>query len=99
VSAGNGTGSKIHSKPGLLWWLRQMVCTGMAIFFTGFGTCLLIGAYRLGNPFSFIMTFFGASLMIMISAVMVLGFIIRMRQAVSGGRGVDSPETENADRP
>ena len=43
---------------------------------------MLVGAYRLKDPYSFIMTFFGASLMILISLVMVLGFVLRMRRAI-----------------
>lgn len=78
-----------QATPGLLWWLRQIVFTGIAAFFTAFGTCQLYNAYRLGDPFSFIMSFFGSSLMIMISVVMVLGFIIRMRQAMRPGQQRD----------
>lgn len=55
-----------------------MLFTGMACFFVFFGVSLLVGSYGLGDPFSFIMTFFAASLIILISAVMVLGFVLRM---------------------
>jgi hypothetical protein len=64
--------------PGLRWWLKQSLLTGIACFFVYFGISLLVGAYRLQNPFSFIMAFFGASLMILISAVMVMCFVVRM---------------------
>ena len=79
-------------KRGLYWWSRQVVFAVTALFFTGFGICQLIGAYRLGDPFSFIMAFFGASLMIMISMVMLLGFIVRMCRATQTGRGIDSSD-------
>ena len=69
-------------KQGPLWWLAQLLLTGLACFFLYFGISLLIASYRLPDPFSFIMTFFGASLMILISAVMAMGFIIRMRRAL-----------------
>jgi hypothetical protein len=69
-------------KPGPLWWLAQLMFTGLACFFLYFGISLLIASYQLPNPFSFIMTFFGACLMILISAVMAMGFIMRMRRAL-----------------
>ena len=47
-------------------------------FFLLFGVYLLIAAYHLENPYSFIMTFFASNLVILISAVLVLGFILRM---------------------
>ena len=91
MSAGMETDASTRPRPGLPWWLRQILFTGVAVFFAWFGTCLLIGAYRLGDPFSFIMTFFGACLMIMISAVMAMGFIVRMRQAVRSDLSVEPP--------
>jgi hypothetical protein len=79
-------------KPGLLWWFKQILLTGFAIFFVYFGICLLLGAYQLNDPFSFIMTFFGASLMTLISVVMVLGFVLRMIGMIRPGRSVDAQE-------
>lgn len=73
------------ASPGPLWWLKQMLLTGVACFFVYFGISMLVGAYRLKDPYSFIMTFFGASLMILISIVMAMGFLaqmVRMRRAV-----------------
>lgn len=59
-----------------------MLLTGIAGFFVCFGITVLVASYDLGDPFSFIMTFFAASLMILISLVMVLGFVLRMRRAL-----------------
>jgi hypothetical protein len=50
----------------------------MGFFFLLFGIHLLIAAYRLNNPFWFIMTFFASNLIILISAALLVGFIIRM---------------------
>jgi hypothetical protein len=69
-------------KPGPRWWCAQLLLTGVACFFLYFGISLLIASYRLPDPFSFIMTFFGACLMILISAVIAMGFIMRMRRAL-----------------
>ena len=80
-------------RPGLGWWLGQVLLTGVAVFFVWFGVAVLVAAYGLGDPFSFIMTFFAASLMILISLVMVLAFVLRMRRALRAGydpRGEDA---------
>lgn len=60
-----------------LWWIGQILLTGISCFFVFFGSSLLIAAYQLKDPFSFIMTFFAANLIILISAVMVVGFVMR----------------------
>lgn len=67
--------------PGAAWWLIQLTLTAVACFFVWFGIALLVAAYGLNDPYSFIMTFFAACLIILISAVMVLGFVMRMRRA------------------
>ncbi|MGD2126072.1 MAG: hypothetical protein PVG99_08340 [Desulfobacteraceae bacterium] len=59
-------------------WIWQIVLTLMGFFFLLFGIHLLIAAYRLNNPFWFIMTFFASNLIILISAALLVGFIIRM---------------------
>lgn len=76
------------------WWALQLVLTIISIFFAVFGIDLLIGSYSLDNPFSFIMTFFAASFMILISLALMTSFIIRMVRvyrylAVSPGEGKD----------
>lgn len=81
------------TETGPWWWLRQCLFTLLAVFFTGFGVFQLVAAYRLDNPFAFIMAFFGASLMILISLVMTLGFLVRMRRVLRGDREADSPDT------
>lgn len=75
------TKGRMVSKPGGLWWCGHLLLTATACFFVFFGISLLMAAYRLTDPFSFIMTFFAASLIILISAVMVLGFIVRMSRS------------------
>lgn len=72
--------------PGMWWWLRQLLLTSIACFFVYFGISLLVASYGLGNPFSFIMTFFAASLMILISLVLAMGFVIRMRRVLQTDR-------------
>jgi nitrogen fixation/metabolism regulation signal transduction histidine kinase len=74
------------ARAGLWWWLRQLLLTGIASFFVCFGISVLISAYRLNDPFSFIMTFFAANLMILISLVMVIGFVLRMWRVIQSAR-------------
>ena len=79
-----------HEK-GFVWWIRQAVLTIIAGFFVWFGVAVMIGAYGLGDPFSFIMTFFAASLIIMISLVMALAFILRMRRELKTAPSSEDP--------
>jgi putative effector of murein hydrolase LrgA (UPF0299 family) len=62
----------------MFWWIRQVILTLVGCFFLGFGIQLLISAYRLENPFWFVMTFFASNLIILISAALLVGFIVRM---------------------
>lgn len=77
------------------WWFRQVILTGIGCFFVCFGISLLAASYGLGNPFSFIMTFFAASLIILISAVMVLGFVLRIRRVMQAGRSLQTREADD----
>ena len=60
------------------WWIIQTVLSAVSIFFFIFGIDLMISAYSLKDPFSFIMTFFSASFIILISLTLFLSFIIKM---------------------
>ena len=61
-----------------LWWPAQALCLLISVFFFVFGIDLIRGAYGLNDPFSFIMTFFAASFIILISLTLSLVFIIKM---------------------
>ncbi len=60
------------------WWFIQVLMILLSIFFTIFGIDLLIGAYSINNPFTFIMLFFSSSFIILISLTLFTGFIIKM---------------------
>lgn len=62
----------------ILWWAAQFMLVLTAAFFLIFGISLFLAAYKLEDPFSFIMTVFGSNLMILISAVLLIGFVLRM---------------------
>ena len=62
----------------VFWWLRQVILVLAGCFFLTFGIHVLIAAYQLKDPYSFIMAFFASNLIILISATLILGFILRM---------------------
>ncbi len=55
-----------------------MVLIIFAVFFMILGIQVLIFAYRLNDPFDFILSFFASNLMILISLVLAAGFVYRM---------------------
>jgi hypothetical protein len=81
-------------RPSLWWWLGQLLLTGIACFFVCFGIGLLVASYGLNDPYTFIMTFFAASLMILISVVMVLGFVLRMKRVMRVDRHENDKEAD-----
>ncbi|MBC2704014.1 hypothetical protein [Desulfobacula sp.] len=60
------------------WWVFQAGMMLVSIFFLIFGFDLMIGSYTLKDPFSFIMTFFSASFIILISLALAISFLIKM---------------------
>lgn len=62
---------------GTIWWFRQILLILAGCFFLLFGIYLLIAAYHLNDPFTFIMTFFASNLIILISAVLLIGFVLK----------------------
>lgn len=76
--------------PALLRWAGQLFLLLVGGYFLLFGIQLLVAAYRLNNPFWFIMTFFSANLIILISAVLLIAFFLRLftaMRAEKDGRG------------
>jgi hypothetical protein len=47
-------------------------------FFLLFGIQVLVGAYGLKDPFSFVLTFFASNLIILISAVVLVGVFFKV---------------------
>lgn len=79
------------------WWPLQTGLVLISMFFLVFGVDLLMGAYSLKNPFHFIMTFFAACLIILISLTLAAGFLIRMAgvyKRLKHGSGAKSAGTE-----
>ena len=66
---------------GLFWLIRQVVLILVGAFFLYYGIRLLISSYDLNDPFVFIMTFFAANFIILISATLIFGFTYRIVMA------------------
>lgn len=62
-------------------WIKYGALAILSVFFLIFGIHILVASYRLKDPFSFLMAFFGSNLIILISAVGVAGFVVRLVQA------------------
>ena len=75
---------------GVFWWLRQIVLILLGSFFLYYGIELLISAYRLDDPYTFIMTFFASNFMILISAALIIGFVYRMIAVYRHSKDADS---------
>ncbi len=60
------------------WWILQILMMLASIFFLIFGVDLMGAAYALENPHYFIMTFFAASFIILISLTLAIVFLIKM---------------------
>lgn len=71
--------SKLFISP-VFFWVRHIFLTLLAVFFILFGVQVLLAAYRLDNPFAFIMTFFASNFIILISITLLLVFILRMKK-------------------
>ena len=60
------------------WWIRQIILIAIAGFYLVFGIQLLVSAYQLNDPISFIFTFYASNFMILFSAALLVGFIYRL---------------------
>ena len=74
----------------IFWWVRQVVLILIGVFFLVFGIQLLIAAYQLKDPFSFLMTFFASNFIILISGTLIIGFAYRMISAYRQSKKQDN---------
>jgi len=73
----------------IFWLIRQVVLILIGAFFLYYGIQLLIASYELKNPFIFVMTFFAANFIILISATLVFGFAYRIFNAFRQSKKID----------
>ena len=78
----------------LFWWIRQCVLISVGAFFLYFGVRLLISAYELNDPFTFLMTFFASNFIILISGTLIIGFAYRMITVYRNSKKSDNLKTE-----
>ncbi|MCG6881870.1 MAG: hypothetical protein LJE96_22325 [Deltaproteobacteria bacterium] len=78
----------------IFWWVRQFILIFVGCFFIAFGILLLVSAYKMNDPYAFIMAFFSANLMILISATLVLGFVLRLVKAYKLSKKNEDGPTE-----
>ena len=62
----------------IYWWIRQIILILIAGFYLIFGIQLLISAYQLNEPGTFILTFYASNFMILFSGALLVGFIYRL---------------------
>ncbi len=62
----------------IIWVFKQVLLILTGCFFLVFGISVLIQAYSLKDPFSFVLTFFASNLMILISAAILIGLVLRL---------------------
>lgn len=55
-----------------LWWGKNILIAFFSLFFLVFGIETLMGSFLLKNPLEFIMYFFSASFMVLVSLVGIL---------------------------
>ena len=67
-----------QAKVSTYWWVRQIILVAIAGFYLVFGIQLLVSAYRLNDPTSFIFTFYASNFMILFSGALLVGFIYRL---------------------
>lgn len=70
----------------LVSFLKYIALIGISLFFTAFGVLVLIASYELTNPFEFIITLFAANFIILISAALCIGFLIKLKRLDRHGR-------------
>jgi len=74
-----------------MYRLKMIILIVVSLFFLAVGIELLISAYRLNDPFSFVMVFFASNLMILISAALCLGFVLRLKRSWTGRPAEKTP--------
>ena len=80
----------------MFWWAKFIFFCALAVFFLEFGIEEMIRAYRLKNPVEFLISFFSASFIILISGTLLVAFIWRMVRRAKGKNGVSDSRQEEA---
>ena len=79
---------------GVFWWIRQVILVLVGCFFLFFGINILIAAYPEASPHFSPGIVAKRHLMILISATLVLGFILRMVRVYKQLKNCEKNETD-----
>lgn len=82
----------------ILWFLGRAVLVLCSCFFIFFGVVVLIASYSLKDPFLFIMTFLASTMMILISAAIGFGIVVRAVRDVRAredGNKINEKDAQN----
>jgi predicted RND superfamily exporter protein len=60
-----------------LIWIKNIAVLALSLFFLVYGINIMFGAFKLNNPLEFVMSFFSASLLILVCLVGIVYFIFR----------------------
>ena len=82
-----------NHEPGtkIFFWIKHILMLFVSSFFLLFGIQILIAAYKLDDPFSFILVFFASNFMILISAALIFVFICRIKAFYAKSNLKDPP--------
>ncbi|MBR9981905.1 MAG: hypothetical protein KFF50_12835 [Desulfatitalea sp.] len=72
-------------------YIKYGVLLLVGLLFLLLGIQVLVGAYRMNDPFSFVLAFFAANFIILISAALCLGFVLRLLRLRRGGDTGEDP--------
>ena len=75
---------------GMFWLIRQIALILVGTFFLYYGIQLLIASYDRNDPFIFIMIFFAANFIILISGTLIFGFAYRIVIAFRKSKKIDN---------
>ena len=83
---------------GMFWLIRQIVLILVGTFFLYYGIQLLISSYDLNDPFIFIMIFFAANFIILISGTLIFGFAYRIVAAFRHSKNVEDEQKNSTSK-
>ena len=69
---------KDYSEQGIRGLVQKIILVLVAGFFLYFGIEILLGAFTLKEPFTFILTFFASNFIILISGALMIGFLFEI---------------------
>jgi hypothetical protein len=61
----------------ILSWIRNIAILVLSLFFLIIGINTLVGSYQLNNPYTFVMYFFSASMLILVCIAGLIYFFFR----------------------